>query len=353
MTIDPLSDILRSVRLTGGVFLDVHFSAPWCVTSQITLERTTADLFSPAELIGYHFVLDGRLQLFIEDEPAIEVRGGEIVLLPRNDCHTLASGPGLVPLPADALIQPASNGGLARIVHGGGGEPTHLVCGFLASGTHSNPLVAGLPRALKLDIREGASRDWVEASVRFAASELAEGRLASSGLMARLSELLFVEAVRNYASRNDAVGEGWLKGLKDPHVGRALALIHRDLSAQWTAEELARQSGLSRSAFVERFTTLVGTPPIRYLTTWRLLSAQQQLCETDTSIAHLAYSVGYQSEEAFSRAFKREFGLPPSRWKDRQASVGTPDGTPPIAPQPSIATSQTGQPSHRPRNRGT
>ena len=225
---DPLSEVLRSVRLTGGVFLDAHFTAPWCVFTKLDGDDCRLFLATPTQMIAYHFIIDGTFLVTVEGEPTIEVRAGEVVLLPRNDAHTLASASGLTPKSARDLIQPSVDGGLARISHGGGGEAVHLVCGFLASEELYNPLIATLPRILKLDVRQGASRDWVEASVRFAASELTEGRFASSSVMSRLSELLFVEAVRNYSSTLGGQQVGWLKGLADPHVGRALALIHHN-----------------------------------------------------------------------------------------------------------------------------
>lgn len=310
---DPLSDVLKSVRLTGGVFLDVRLTAPWCVISELTAEDCKPFLAKPAQLISYHVILAGRLMLFVPGKPAMVAKAGEIVLLPRNDAHMLASEPGLSPVPGNSLIQPSADGGLARIEHGGPGELTHMICGFLGSEEIGNPLMSTLPRALKLDLREGTSRDWIEASVRFAATELAEGRMASSNVMSRLSEVLLVEAVREYASKLGDLDIGWLRGLDDPHVGRALALIHRDVSVRWTAESLAKAVAQSRSAFTERFTKLVGMPPIRYLTVWRLRAARLRLRETHQSVAQVAHSVGYDSEEAFSRAFKREFGLSPAR----------------------------------------
>lgn len=318
--LDPLSEVLRSVRLTGGVFLDVRLTAPWCVISELTAEHCRPFLAKPARLISYHVNLAGEFLLWVEGEPVMQVGAGEIVLLPRNDVQTLASAPGLAPVHGGSLVQPSPGGGLARIVHGGGGELTHMVCGFLGSEEIYNPLLATLPRVLKLDVREGTSRDWIEASVRFAAYELAEGRLASSSVMSRLSEVLLVEAVRHYAATLPDNEVGWLRGLRDPHVGRALALIHNDLRTPWSAEALAREVALSRSAFMDRFATLVGTPPMRYLTAWRLQSAKLQLRETRKSVGQLAHAVGYESEEAFSRAFKREFGLSPARWRDRVQS---------------------------------
>jgi AraC-like DNA-binding protein len=314
---DPLSDVLRSVRLTGGLFLDAQFTAPWCVAAHITAEYCRPFLVNPVQLIGYHFIIEGGLYISVEGEPAMEVSAGEIVLLPRNDGHMLASTPGLEPVSTVDLVQPSSDGGLARIVHGGGGEATRIVCGFLGNDEASNSLIATLPRLLKVDVRDGTSRDWIEASVRFAAGEVAAGRVASSSVMSRLSELLFVEAVRQYSWTLSDEEAGWLKGLKDPHVGRALALIHQDTTAPWSTETLAREVALSRTAFVVRFTKTVGLPPIRYLTVWRLQTAKLQLRETGKTIGQLAHAVGYESEEAFSRAFKREFGLSPARWRDQ------------------------------------
>lgn len=322
---DPLSELLRSVRLTGGVFLDARFTAPWCVLSEITAADCRPFIKTPSQVIAYHVVIEGRLLLTVAGEPAIEVVAGEVALLPRNDPHTLASGPGISAINGHDLIQPAADGGLARVRHGGDGEPTHLVCGFLASEETANPLIAALPRLLKLDVREGASREWVEAAVKFAAAELTEGRIASSTVMSRLSELLLVEAVRNYAMTVGAQDGGWLRGLADPLIGRALALIHGDLGVAWSIERLAREAAMSRSAFVERFTALVGMPPIRYLTCWRLHTAKLQLSETRLSIAHLAHSLGYASEEAFSRAFKRYAGMSPARWREQTRATSAAD----------------------------
>jgi AraC-like DNA-binding protein len=239
---------------------------------------------------------------------------------PRNDAHTLASDRGIRPVTARQLIQPSPDGGLSRICYGGGGVATRIVCGFLASEDTYNPLISTLPKALKIDVRQGSAREWIEASVRFAAGELAEGRLASSSVMTRVSESLLIEAVRQYSSTLREEEVGWLKGLKDQHVGRALALIHHNVCTPWSTEALAKEVALSRSAFVERFTSLVGVPPIRYLTAWRLQTAKLTLRETRKTIAQLAHSVGYESEEAFSRAFKREFGLSPALWRDRRST---------------------------------
>ncbi len=316
---DPLSELLLSVRLEGGVFLCGEFTAPWCMSVGITPEDCAPFLGRRAHVIVYHVVTEGELLVGLEDAPMMDVRAGEIVLFPQNAPHTLASAPGLKPVSGRVLIQQSADGGLHQIKHGGGGAGTRIYCGFLASGDVYNPLMLTLPKALKIDIRTAGAREWIEASVRFAAGELAEGRLASSGVMSRLAESLLTEAIRHYSSTLDEEEVGWLNGLKDPQIGRVLALIHQRLSAPWSAESLAREAALSRSAFVERFTALVGAPPIRYLTMWRLQTAKVGLRDSGKTIAQLAHSVGYNSEEAFSRAFKREYGLSPAQWRDQQA----------------------------------
>jgi AraC-like DNA-binding protein len=312
---DPLSQVLRSLRLTGGVFLDSRFSAPWSVLTNVSAADCRLAVAAPTQMVAYHFIVEGRLFITVNGEAPIEVRAGEVALLPRNDAHTLGSEAGLAPLSAVDLVRPSLDGGLPGIVHGGGGEPTHVVCGFLATDALHNPLIATLPRIMKLDVGDGASRAWIEASVRYAAEELRKGRFASASVMSRLSESLLVEAVRNYAATLGEHETGWLKGLADPQIGRALALIHQDTRTRWSNETLAGEVALSRSAFVERFTALVGTSPIRYQTMWRLETARLNLRDSRMNIAQLAHSVGYESEEAFSRAFKREFGLPPAKWR--------------------------------------
>lgn len=312
---DPLAEVMRSVRLTGGVFLDVRLTAPWCLHSEMTAEDCKPFLTEPAQIVSYHVVTKGELLILVDGEPPVTVSAGEIVLLPRNDAHRVASEEGLGPVMARSLIRPAPNGGLARIEHGGGGPEMTMVCGFLGSEAHYDPVLSTLPRVLKIDFREATSRDWIEVSAKFAASELAQGRLAASNVMSRLSEVLLVEAIRQYAATSpDAAG--WLKGIGDAQVGRALALMHADIAKPWSADALAKAAALSRSVFMNRFTELVGMPPIRYLTVRRLSAAKHHLRATRQSISQVARAVGYESEEAFSRAFKREFGVAPARWRE-------------------------------------
>jgi AraC-like DNA-binding protein len=318
---DPLSDVLRSVRLQGGVFLDARFTAPWCVAAHITPQVCTPFLPGLVHVIGYHVVLEGSMLVGLDGEPPFQLRAGEIALLPRNDLHTMASDADLASVLVSDLIQRSPEGGLHKIRHGGGKEPTSIICGFLGTSDFFNPLLATLPRILRLDISKAASRDWIETSVRFAAAELIRGRLASSDLMSRLSEVLLVEAVREYVATLGDRDQGWLKGVSDPNIGRALALIHGDVAASWSIDNLAKEVGLSRSAFMDRFTQLVGMPPIRYLTVWRLEIGKRHLRERQLSIPQIAAAVGYESEEGFRRAFKREFEMWPAEWRDQQSQT--------------------------------
>jgi AraC-like DNA-binding protein len=314
---DPLSDVLRTVRLKGGVFLDVEMTSPWSVKSGIVAEDCRPLLQSPSQLIAYHLLTEGRMQISAAGEDPIEITAGEIVMLPRNDDHVLGSQSGINCLLGRDFVVPSPDGGLARIRSGGGGAPTKMVCGFLGTDETFSPLIASLPRVLKLDVKGLSSRGLIEASLAFAVSELAHGRVASSDVMSRVSELLFVEAVRIYAEQSD-VTDGWLRGLRDPQIGKALALLHSDIAAPWTAETLAEEAALSRSAFMNRFTKLVGLPPIQYLTDYRQQTAQRLLTETTLNIAQVAERVGYESEKAFSRAFKRAAGVAPSHWRSSE-----------------------------------
>ncbi|MBL8907241.1 MAG: AraC family transcriptional regulator [Rhizobiales bacterium] len=316
---DTLSEILRSVRLKGGIFLDARFTAPWSIAAEITADDVRPYLPDPEEICGLHYILEGRLFCEVDGEPPLEVRAGELLLLPRNDEHILSHAPGQTPDRGRQLVQPGAQGGLARIHYGGGGDLTHIICGYLGNEERRTPLISTLPRMLKVNIAEGASRDWVESSVRYGAQQLTQGLLASSSVMARLSELLFVEAVRAYAQARERDDADWLQGLQDPHVGRALALMHDRLNHPWTADELAREVGVSRSVLSERFTATIGAPPMRYLTRSRMQLAKELLRQRRRSIPQIAVDVGYEAEAAFNRAFKREVGAPPAAWRDAHA----------------------------------
>lgn len=194
-----------------------------------------------------------------------------------------------------------------------------MVCGFLGfARAEGNPVISTLPPLLKLDVERGGNAEWIRSTFQFAAEEVAAGRPGSEAVLAKLSELLFVEAVRRYAETLPEGQTGWLAGLREPHVARALALLHRDTARRWTVEDLGREVGLSRSALAERFIRLIGMPPIQYLASWRMQVATQKLRNTSASLAEVAAAVGYDSEAAFSRAFKKSFGTAPATWRRSQ-----------------------------------
>jgi AraC-like DNA-binding protein len=214
------------------------------------------------------------------------------------------------------IIQRPKDGGLFAIRHGGDGPRTSLVCGFLGCDSADwNPVIATLPAALRLNIEEGGAAEWIRSTFQYAAEEVAAGRPGSATVLAKLSELLFVESIRRYAETLPQGQTGWLAGLRDQYVARALALLHRDMTRPWTVEELGREVGLSRSALADRFTNLIGVAPMHYLTNWRMQVAAQELRNRNTSLAEVAEKVGYESEAAFSRAFKKAFGTAPATWR--------------------------------------
>ncbi|HJU06789.1 MAG TPA: AraC family transcriptional regulator [Nitrospiraceae bacterium] len=317
---DALSDLLQTVKLTGGMFLEAHFTAPWCISSGIGSEDCRPFLSDPMQVIAYHYVTRGRMLVQVAGNEPVEVRAGEAVLLPQNDPHLLGSSIGVHPVNSHDLIQRTDGGGLARIIHGGSGEVTQIVCGFLGSDRHRNPLIATLPRLLTIDMTRTGSDEWIETSLRFAIRGLNDGLIGTSPVMSKLSEVMFVEAVRGYAAALPAEQRGWLAGVRDPYVSRALALMHDKPNHPWTTASLAGQVSLSRSAFADRFTAVVGVPPKRYLISWRLQVAKEKLRAGRQPVAQIAYDVGYEAEAAFTRAFKREFGVPPVAWR-RQTQV--------------------------------
>lgn len=295
---DVLSEVFAAVRFSGGVFLDAEFTAPWCVVSQVGPEEFHAQGKMPAHLIAYHYVVEGRLFVRVDDAPAVAVEAGEIVLLPRNDGHVLGSAPGLRPVVIDTQFQGPSERAPASLRYGGGGEPTHIVCGYLGCEVPDNPLLKTLPPLLTLGVREGTGGAWIESSFRHAAAEFADSGSGSAAVLGKLAELLFVEVVRRYIASLPAGQTGWLAGLRDRMVGRALALLHGRVAHPWTTGELAREVGLSRSAFAERFTGLIGVPPMRYLANWRLQLAAVRLRESTAATAQIASEVGYGSDAA-------------------------------------------------------
>jgi AraC-like DNA-binding protein len=317
---DALSDVLRVVQLTGAVYLDGAFSAPWCVIGHADPALCSSYLPPCERVISFHLVTEGRCWVMLPHDRAgaLLVNAGEVIVVPQGEAHVLGSSPSLPPVSFATLLSDhvaLMHGEVMPLAHGGDGEVTRLVCGFLAAQEIlRNPLLSALPRLFKVAMR-GSSAAWLESSLRFATEEAASANAGSATVLAKLSELVFVEAIRRYVATMPEDRQGWLAGLRDRFVARTLALMHARPAHPWTVEELASSVGMSRSGLAQRFTGLLGMPPIQYLAQWRLQLAAQQLRVTDRALVTIAEDVGYESEAAFNRAFKREFGVPPATWR--------------------------------------
>jgi len=315
---DALSEVLKVLRLTSGIFLEAEFTAPWCIDSASGKEDVHHLLPNAEQVSIYHLVTEGRCRARLPGEGTpLDLEAGDLVMFPHGDGHVLGSDVQLSPVPAWTLVGPSTEGGLARVCHGGGGQRTRFVCGFLACDQRlCRPLLGALPRMLRVSLgKEGPASAWIVTTLQRGASETHAPRPGAEAILGRLAELLFVEAIREYIRTLPASQQGWLAGLRDPFVGKALALLHREPARDWEVEGLAREVGLSRSALADRFVALIGEPPIQYLTRWRLALASQALASCNDAVARVAERVGYDSEAAFNRAFKREFGLPPAAWR--------------------------------------
>jgi AraC-like DNA-binding protein len=314
---DALSEVLRALRLESGLFLEAEFTAPWCIDSAPGKEDVRAILPSAEHVAIYHLLVEGTCRARLPDDATVlELCAGDLLMVPHGDGHLLGSDLSRRPVPAEKLVQASSCGGLARIAHGGGGERTKFVCGYMACDSRlCRPLLGALPRILSVPLGRQTGAAWMLSTIQRAAEESRTPRAGTDAVLAKLSELLFVEAIRCHIATLPADQQGWLGGLRDPQLARALQLLHADPARAWTVDELGHRAGISRSALAERFTQAIGEPPMQYLTRWRLALAARQLRDGRDPIVRIAGDVGYESEAAFNRAFKREFGMPPGTWR--------------------------------------
>lgn len=320
---DALSEVLRALRLNSGIFLEAEFTAPWCIDSAPGKEDVRHILHGAEHVTLYHLVTEGRCRARIPGvTDTVELEVGDLILFPHGDGHRMGSDLQLAPVASETLVRPSAEGGLATINHGGGGARTRFVCGFLACDSRlCKPLLDALPRMLKVPMGQGPAAAWIIDTLRRGAAETQAPRAGADAVLAKLSELLFVEAMRYYIESLPENERGWFAGLRDPQVSRALALMHGDPGRAWTVDDLGREAGLSRSVLAERFAALLGEPPMQYLMRWRMALAARALKEGREPVVRIAEQVGYESEAAFNRAFKREFGMPPATWR-RHSSIG-------------------------------
>lgn len=341
MSHDTLSDVLRSVRLRSAVFYYVSCHGKWVAEAPPSRDIAAAVMPGTDHVIEYHVVTEGECWAAVVGESPIKVGRGDIVVLPHGDAHVMSSAPGMrAKQDVNSYFEMKQFQRPFRVTHEGGvnsiavpftsgaqfppDRPSvaTLVCGFIGCDMRPfNPLIATLPRLLHLPATEGTLS---EQFVQFAAIESSKRRPGSEALLERMSEMMFVDAVRRHVDSMPEQSTGWLAGLRDRFVGRALALLHEKPAIPWTIDELSKQVGLSRSALHERFVELIGQPPMQYLTNWRMQIASRLLRETQSSVAAIALEVGYDSEAAFARAFKRLVGAPPAAWRRMQGEIGSP-----------------------------
>lgn len=333
---DVLSDVLRVVRLSGAVFLTAEFSAPWSLSSPPA--TTLAPVLMPkAECFTiFHILAEGNCWVGLDDQPPVHLQAGDIILFPRGDAHVMCSERGARPTPIGKILSLAP-GATSRLRHGGRGAVSRFVCGYLHCDQKFSPLFGSLPPLLHVRSRTplasvvpvgGESQavaqmpadatTWLETTVRYMIALAHSTDTGNSPLLVRLTELLFVEVLRRYMEQLPNDQPGWLTALKDGHVGKAIELLHAEPARPWTVHELARAVGASRSALADRFVALTGETPMRYLAGWRVQVAQQLLRENQLSMGEVAAKVGYESEAAFNRAFKRYVGTPPATWRKQQ-----------------------------------
>jgi AraC-like DNA-binding protein len=316
---DVLSEVLKAVKLDGAFFYNGEFSAPWCFRSPAS--GAVAPYLSPdsGHVIIFHLLTEGRGYARVEGESnGVHLDAGDVVIFPHGDPHIVGNGPPVKPVDNEQELRRILSQGLKVSRFGGGGEITKFVCGYMCCEPQlSRVFLGGLPPVLKINIRSDASDQWLENSIRYSVGNADASRPGGEAMIAKLSEVLFVEALRRYIALLPPEQTGWLAGVRDPEVGKALALLHRKPAHPWTIAALANDVGISRSVLAERFRRYLSETPIAYLTRWRLQLGAQMLKSTSSSVAQVAAEVGYESEPAFNRAFKREFGLPPARFRNQ------------------------------------
>lgn len=305
---DVLADVLDSLKLRGRFFCQTELSAPWSLS------------FAAGFFAHFHVVERGTCWLQTDGvSGAVAHEEGDLVLvIPRGQGYQLSDRPGTPSVPLTELIGNSQGGLRAVIKHGGGGSRTELICGaFEYQGPQANAALAVLPLWIRVPKRERHANQWLNSTLRFLRKETKHASLGSETIVARLIDVIFVEAVRTWLKDQPRGAAGWLGALRDPAIGAALGLLHKNPEKAWTVPSLAAQVGMSRSPFAARFAALVGQSPMSYLKRWRLQLAARLLREQNLSLAAIAEQVGYESAAAFSRVFKREFRVSPGQYRRR------------------------------------
>jgi AraC-like DNA-binding protein len=329
MTTDTLSEVLRSIHLRGAVFYYLSYGHEWAAEAPPAKDIAGAVIPGAEHVMEYHVITKGNGWAGIVGESPVRLAAGDIVMFPHGDAHVISSAPGMRPTRIsanwihttrnDPKPIPIVSHTLSEFSYGTPGpeSPTNIACGFLGCDLRPfNPLIAALPRLLHIPATQDGT--WISEVIRQAVSASQNKRPGGEAVLERISEMMFVDAVRRHVERLPEQSTGWLAGLRDRHVGHALALIHENPARAWTIDALADEIALSRSAFYDRFLKLIGQPPAHYLTQWRMQVAANLLRQSRSPVASIALDVGYESEASFTRAFKRQVGTPPAAWRRAQ-----------------------------------
>ena len=325
---DPISDALDTIRLRGALFFLWEPGWPYGIT--VADGRSISRHVVPGtdRIVSYHIVTEGPCWAAVYGEQPIALETGDTLLLPHGDAYIISDAP-RPPDPGEEaasieFFKAMAAGKIPPLVSEGGAGPgrNRLICGFLGCNLRPfDPLLSSLPRMIRIPA-PGGGQDPLSSLIDFALSETRQNKGGERSLLLRLSELMFVEVLRRYMRLGQGIQSGWLEGLRHPVVGRALVQLHGDISAPWTLQKLAASAGASRSTLTERFTQIVGIPPMQYLASWRMQVAANRLLEDSVKVYRVAGEVGYDSEAAFSRAFKRVVGLSPKAWREKNRSAG-------------------------------
>ena len=322
MSADALSEVLAAVHLSGSVFFNVTAKSPWVAEAPPAAQIAPQVTPGAQHAIEYHVVTAGSCWISLVGDNATEpvkLNEGDIVVVPHGDPHVVSSAPGMRAEPnLEVYGKPGEHVAVPFQLQTGGDGPseTRLICGFFSCDVRPfNPLLESLPRFMRFGRDSLASHSLLDEFIRFATAEMGNKRAGSQSVLNRLSELMFVEIIRLYMDQLEGSNTGWLAGLRDPLVGRALTLLHAQPSHAWTLEQLASEAAASRSVLADRFNDLVGYPPIQYLARWRMQIAAKRLMDPSAKVAAIAHEVGYESEAAFSRAFKKFVGQSPGQWR--------------------------------------
>lgn len=316
---DLLSDLLGSMHLSGAVFLRAEFGEPWSLLTPDACHLARMLPFRTEHIIPFHLVAQGGCRLELPNREPVWLDEGDAVLLPYGDAHTLAGRETAAAVPVGPLLPSPPWRDIVDLRHGGDGARTRLICGFLqCDELLFHPILRHLPALIHVSPGAGPEDAWLGSTLRHTAHEASHAGPGARCMLPRLTELMFVEILRTHMRTLSADEVGWFAALNDPVAGGALELLHGAPLRPWDVDSLARHVGTSRSVLASRFKHFLGQPPMQYLAHWRLQLAAQALKVSDHPMKRIAEQAGYESEAAFSRAFKRRFGSPPADWRRRQ-----------------------------------